>query len=50
MKVNGEYVKSGRFEDISFKHENKPITFSTSYILNRPQKYRHNSHKKANMI
>lgn len=47
MKVNGEYVKSGRFEDISFKHENKPITFSTSYILNRPQKYRRNSHKKS---
>lgn len=28
MKLNGEYVKSGRFNDISFKHIGKPSSFT----------------------
>lgn len=39
MKLNGEYVKSGRFNDISFKHIGKPISFTTTYALSKPSRY-----------
>jgi len=39
MKLNGEYVKSGRFKDVSSKHSNNIITFITSYELSKPKKY-----------
>lgn len=40
MKLNGEYVKSGRFKDMSFQRIEEPISFTTSYILNKPLEYR----------
>lgn len=42
MKLNGEYVKSGRFKDMSFQHIAEPISFTTSYTLNKPSKYSYN--------
>lgn len=45
LTFNGDYVKCGRFEDISSNHNNEPITLSTSYELNKPVKY-HYARKK----
>ena len=40
LKLNGEYLKCGRFNDISFKKVNNTITLSTSYELKKPKKYK----------
>lgn len=47
MRLNGEYVKSGRFKDISFKHNNETINFIISYILCEPKRYRHGLKKQS---
>lgn len=47
MKLNGDYVKSGRFRDISSKHSDHIITFVTSYVLSRPNKYQKGAKKKS---
>ncbi|MCM1182210.1 MAG: AAA family ATPase [Roseburia sp.] len=47
MKLNGAYVKSGRFKDISSKHSNDIITFITSYALSKPKKYQQGSKKQS---
>lgn len=47
MKLNGEYVKSGRFKDVSSKHSNEIITFTTSYALIKPKKYRQGAKKQS---
>lgn len=47
MKLNGEYVKSGRFKDVVFKHSDNVITFVTSYILVKPKKYKKGEKKQS---
>lgn len=39
MKLNGAYVKGGRFKDISLKREDQLITLSVSYELEKPKRY-----------
>lgn len=40
MSFNGEYIKCGTFEDISTDKNNRPITFSVEYELEKPSKYK----------
>lgn len=40
MKFNGKYIKSGRFNDISFKRNSETVTFSIDYKLEKPKKYK----------
>lgn len=47
MKLNGEYLKCGRFNDISFKRLNNVITISTSYELVKPPKYKTGGRKQS---
>lgn len=47
MKLNGEYVKCGRFNDISFKRTNNTITFTILYELNKPTKYKYGVKKQS---
>lgn len=47
MKFNGDYVKSGRFKDVSSKHSDDVITFDTSYTLVKPKKYQHYEKKQS---
>lgn len=47
MKLNGDYVKSGRFRDISSKHSGDIITFVTSYELRKPKKYQAGAKKQS---
>lgn len=39
MKLNGAYIKSGTFEDISKNKTTLPISFDTVYELNKPPIY-----------
>lgn len=47
IKLNGEYVKCGRFNDISFKRNNNVITLSTTYKLIKPKKYKTGQKKQS---
>lgn len=47
MRLNGEYVKSGRFNDISLKQTDKTITFSISYELKRPKQFNKSNKKQS---
>ena len=42
LTLNGEYVKCGRFADISTKNNCKPVTFTLSYELRKPGRYNKN--------
>lgn len=47
IKLNGEYTKCGRFNDISFKRTNNTITFTILYELNKPKKYKYGIRKQS---
>ena len=45
MKINGTYIKSGTFEDISKDKMKQPISFDVSYELNKPPQYNKSKQK-----
>lgn len=47
MKLNGEYVKCGRFNDISFKRNGDTITLSVFYELEKVKQFNRNSKKQS---
>lgn len=48
IKLNGTYVKCGRFNDISsFKQNDQLVTLTFSYILNKPVKFNQNIKKQS---
>lgn len=48
MRLNGKYVKCGRFDDISsFKQNDQFVSLTFSYVLNRPIKYNRNIKKQS---
>lgn len=47
MKLNGNYVKCGRFNDISFKKGKNPITLKFTYELTNPQRYKRGNSKQS---
>lgn len=47
MKLNGEYVKCGRFNDISFKRNGDTITISVFYELEKVKQFKRNSKKQS---
>lgn len=48
MRLNGKYVKCGRFDDISsFKQNDQFVSLTFSYLLNKPIKYNRNIKKQS---
>lgn len=47
MKLNGEYVKCGRFNDISLKRNGDTITLSIFYELEKPKQFNRNGKKQS---
>lgn len=47
LKLNGEYVKCGRFDDISFKKKSETVNIKTSYELYKPLKYKQGATKQS---
>lgn len=35
MRLNGKYIKCGNFQEVSFKKNKQPVTFSITYELNK---------------